>query len=113
MVASLDGNAAAHRELLNRLSRHLRAYYKSRLARLGQNGTDAEDLVQETLMAIHTRRDTYDVAEPLTPWIHAIARYKLIDHLRRLRLSVSDVPLDDAGEILARDDLSAWKVRMI
>lgn len=104
MVASLDGSAAAHRDLLNRLSRHLRAYYKNRLVRLGQSATDAEDLVQETLMAIHTRRHTYDPAEPLTPWIHAIARYKLIDHLRRLKSSMSDVALEDAGEIVARDD---------
>ncbi len=104
MVASLAGSAAAHRELLSRLSRHLRAYYKSRLMRLGRSATDAEDLVQETLMAIHTRRDTYDPAEPLTPWIHAIARYKLIDHLRRVKPAMSDVPLEDAGELLARDD---------
>src|SRR5438309_1245777 len=96
MVAGLGGDAAAHRSLLERLSRHLRGYYKGRLARIGRGATEAEDLVQEALLAIHTQRHTYDPAEPLTPWVHAIARYKLIDHLRRNRASLADVPLDHA-----------------
>src|SRR5712691_6441961 len=104
MVAGLDGDAAAHRSLLERLSRHLRGYYKSRLARVGRSATEAEDLVQEALLAIHTQRHTYDPAELLTPWVHAIARYKLIDHLRQTRASLADVPLEDAEEITARDD---------
>lgn len=104
MAASLAGDPAAHRALLHRLSGHLRAYYKGRLARIGQSATEAEDLVQEALMAIHTRRRTYDPAEPLTPWVHAIARYKLIDHLRRTRASLADVPIENAEEIVAQDD---------
>lgn len=48
---------------------------------------ETEDLTQETLMAIHTRCHTFDPAEPWTPWVHAIARYKLIDHLRRTHAS--------------------------
>ena len=56
-------------------------------------------------MAIHTRRHTYDPAEPLTPWVYAIARYKLIDYLRRTRASQADVPIDDAAEdVMAQDD---------
>jgi RNA polymerase sigma-70 factor (ECF subfamily) len=104
MVAGLAGDAAAHRSLLDRLSRRLRAYYKSRLARIGRSATEAEDLVQEALLAIHTRRHTYDPAEPLTPWVHAIARYKLIDHLRATRASLADLPIDDAGDLMAQDD---------
>lgn len=104
MVAGLDGDAAAHRSLLERLSRHLRGYYKGRLARSGRGATEAEDLVQEALLAIHTQRHTYDPGEPLTPWVHAIARYKLIDHLRRTRASLADVPIDEAADITAQDD---------
>lgn len=37
MAASRKGDAAAHRGLLNRLSRHLRAYYKGKLARIGRS----------------------------------------------------------------------------
>src|SRR5258708_12384208 len=99
MVAGLDGDAAAHRTLLDRLSWGLRAYYKSRLARIGRSATEAEDLVQEALLAIHIQRHTYDPAEPLTPWVHAIARYKLIDHLRRTRSPLPDRPTDEPGAI--------------
>jgi len=104
MVAGLDGDAAAYRALLDRLSRYLRSYYKSKLARIGRGAIEAEDLVQEVLMAIHTRRHTYNPDEPFTPWMHAIARYKLIDHLRRTQGSLADVPLDTAGEVAAHDD---------
>jgi RNA polymerase sigma-70 factor (ECF subfamily) len=104
MLASLDGDAASHRTLLDRLSRRLRAYYKGKLAGIGRDATDAEDLVQEAVLAIHFKRHTYDPAEPLTPWVHAIARYKLIDFLRRGRASNSDVPIDQADMIMAHDD---------
>ncbi len=104
MLDSLDGDAASHRALLDRLSRRLRAYYKSKLARFGRGTTEAEDLVQEAILAIHFKRHTYDPTEPLTPWVHAIARYKLIDFLRRTRASISDVPIEEADAILAHDD---------
>src|SRR5450631_36154 len=89
MRAGLRGDAAAYRALLGRLSASLRAYYKGRLARIGQSATEAEDLTQEALMAIHTRRHTYDPTELLMPWVYAIASYKLIDHLRRTRASLA------------------------
>jgi len=104
MRAGLGGDAAAYRTLLGRLSANLRAYYKGKLARIGRSATEAEDLMQEALMAIHTRRHTYDPAEPLTPWVYSIARYKLIDHLRRTRASMADLPIEDAEEIMAQDD---------
>lgn len=104
MMASLEGDAAAHRTLLDRLSRHLRAYYKGKLTRAGRNAAEAEDLVQEALIAIHTRRHTYNPAEPLTSWVHAIARYKLIDHLRQTRTSLTNVPIENADEVMAQDD---------
>ena len=104
MRASLGGDAIAYRTLLSRLSANLRAYYKGKLSRIGRSAAEAEDLMQEALMSIHTRRHTYDPAEPLTPWVYAIARYKLIDHLRRTRASVADLPIEDAEEIMAQDD---------
>ena len=104
MLASLDGDGASHRALLERLSRRLRAYYKRKLAGIGRDATEAEDLVQEAVLAIHVKRHTYDPAQPLTPWVHAIARYKLIDFLRRNRASFADVPIDEADEVMAHDD---------
>jgi len=104
MLASLEGDSASHRALLDGLSRRLRAYYKGKLARFGRGAVEAEDLVQEAVLAIHLKRHTYDPAEPLTAWVHAIARYKLIDFLRRTRKSISDVPIEEADTIMAHDD---------
>ena len=103
MAASLDGDAASYRTLLDRLSRRLRAYYKGKLARIGRSATEAEDLVQEVLLAVHLKRHTYDTRELFTPWVHTIARYKLIDYLRRTR-SAASVPIDEGAEIMAQDD---------
>lgn len=98
MLASLDGDAAAYRTLLEVLAEHLRRYFARRLAAaLRANG---EDLVQETLLAIHTRRVTYDPSLRFTAWAYAIARYKLIDHLRRQRIRMT-VPLDDYEFLMA------------
>ncbi len=92
MTASLEGDSNAHRSLLTALSGHLRSYYKSRLLRSGRAAEETEDLVQEALIVIHMQRHTYDPEQPLTPWVCAIARYKLIDHLRRTRTTTAHVP---------------------
>ena len=108
MIAGQAGDAAAYRTLLDHLSRHLRGYFKSRLTNYGRSSTDAEDLVQDVIMAIHTRRHTYSPDQLFTPWVHAIARYKLIDHLRRRNTGFADVPLDGMTlEIEAHDDRDA------
>ena len=104
MIAGIGGDGAAHRTLLERLSNQLRAYFKGQLNRIGRGPVDAEDLVQEALMAIHTRRHTYDPSQPLTPWVYAISRYKFLDYLRRTYASMNDVPIDDTREIGSRDD---------
>ena len=80
MLAASGGDGAAYRALLDALARHLRAFLRRRLARMPD---EVEDLVQETLLAIHNQRHTYDPDQPLTAWVHAIARYKLVDMLRR------------------------------
>ena len=104
MMRGLDGDADAHRALLEKLSNQLRGYFKGQLARINHGPVEAEDLVQETLIAIHTRRHTYSPSQPLTPWVYAIARYKFVDYLRRTKASRSDVPMEDVNEITAQDD---------
>jgi RNA polymerase sigma-70 factor, ECF subfamily len=104
MIAGLKGDAPAHRALLTALSGHLRSYYKGRLNRAGHGPEEVEDLVQETLMAVHTKRHTYDPEQLLTPWVYAIARYRLIDYLRQRRPAMTNVPIEDAEELIAHDD---------
>jgi RNA polymerase sigma-70 factor (ECF subfamily) len=73
------GDAASYEKVLHTLSVYLRNFLRRRLFSRHQ---DIEDLVQETLLAIHLKRHTYLPDQPLTAWVYAIARYKLIDHLR-------------------------------
>jgi len=103
MISGLDGDAAAHRTLLETLSSRLRGYFKGQLNRIGRGPVEAEDLVQEALMAIHTRRHTYDSAQPFTPCVYAIARYKFVDYLRREKASMRDLPIEDTKEIATSD----------
>ena len=92
MIGGLSGDSAAHGRLLRALLPLLRRYYRRRM----QGQDDAiEDLVQETLIAVHTRRATYDAARPLTAWVHAIARYKMIDAFRRAGRTVTIEGLED------------------
>lgn len=108
MIAGQAGDAAAYRTLLDHLSRHLRGYYKAKLINYGRSSADAEDLVQDVIIAIHTRRHTYSPDQLFTPWVHAIARYKLIDYLRRRNTGFADIPLDSVAlEIEAHDDRDA------
>ncbi len=100
MLLSLGGDGMAYRELLSKLSVRLRAYYRRRL---GQGCSDAEDLVQETLIAIHARRATFDRTQLFTPWAYAMARYKLVDYLRRSRVRAA-VSMDDCEEFCAMDE---------
>ena len=109
LLRGLDGDAAAYHAFLGELSRHLRGFLRVRLARLPD---DVEDLVQETLLAVHNQRHTYDPSQPLTAWIHAIARYKLVDLLRRRagREQLND-PLDDELAVFAVSDHDAADAR--
>ena len=95
MLGGLDGDARAYRRLLDALATMLRTFFGRRL-----RGAEAqvEDLVQDSLIAIHTRRASYDTGRPFTAWAYAIARYKLVDHFRRTRVTV---PVEDLEDLLA------------
>ncbi|MEI9993036.1 MAG: sigma-70 family RNA polymerase sigma factor [Rhizomicrobium sp.] len=107
MVRSLAGDGAAYAELLRKLQMHLRAYYRRRLG----SAAEAEDLLQETLIAMHTRRATYDPSRPFTAWVHAIARYKLIDFYRRNRRRAED-PLDDPDILFGSQESEAAEAQL-
>jgi RNA polymerase sigma-70 factor (ECF subfamily) len=99
MRAALDGDESAYRALLQALGTSLRASVRARFARLGCGDIEVEDVVQETLLAIHLKRHTWNRDEKLGPWIGAIARNKLIDVLRR-RGRRAEQPLDDVIDTL-------------
>lgn len=77
MQEALDGNQKSYHKLLTNLQGWLTAYYRKRVY-----AADVEDLVQDTLMTLHNKRQTYDPKQPFGPWIAALARYRWIDHLR-------------------------------
>ncbi len=109
LVCGLGGDAAAYHAFLQMLSAHLRGFLRVRLTRLPD---EVEDLVQETLLAVHNQRHTYDPDQPLTAWVHAIARYKLIDLLRRREgRDALHEPLDEEAAIFARSDTEAADAR--
>ncbi|TWO71756.1 sigma-70 family RNA polymerase sigma factor [Caenimonas sedimenti] len=109
LLAALEGDARAYRTFLSALGAHLRAYFRKRLFDLPD---DVEDLVQETLLSIHTHRHTYRTELPLTAWVHTIARYRLVDLLRaRSRREALHDPLDDGAAFFASADLDALEAR--
>lgn len=108
-LAGLDGDAVAYRRFLDRLSALLRGYFRRRLQQLPD---EVEDLVQETLMAVHAQRQSYRRGEPLTAWVHAVARYKLVDLWRRReRHEALNEPLDDELAVFATSDQEAGDSR--
>lgn len=98
MRAAQGGDAEAYRALLTALRPWLVAYFRRRL-----QSPDTEDLVQITLISVHEKRHTYDPGAPFMPWIAAVARHKLIDHVRRhgryvhVELDEHNEPVDEAG----------------
>jgi RNA polymerase sigma-70 factor (ECF subfamily) len=99
MRAAIDGDRTAYRRLLEALTPVLRASARRGFVRGGLGADEAEDVVQETLLAIHLKRHTWDRTQPLMPWVVTIARNKLIDALRR-RGRRGEVPVEDFAEIL-------------
>ncbi len=109
LLQGLAGETKAYQTFLEATGAHLRAFYRRRLASLPD---EIEDLVQETLLALHNQRHTYQTDRPLTAWVHAIARYKLIDLLRaRGSHEALNEPLEDELQVFAASDTDASDAR--
>jgi RNA polymerase sigma-70 factor (ECF subfamily) len=78
MRQSLNGDKRAYAELLQETSRFLRPFLAKRLSFTNE----VDDLLQEILLSIHKARHTYDGNRPYRPWVYAIAKFRLQDHLR-------------------------------
>lgn len=103
MLRARRGDQVASRQLLSALAVMLRRYFARRV----EGAADVEDLVQDCLIAIHTRGVTYDPGQPFSGWAYAVARHKLIDFWRRRQRRIQ-VPLDDVADWLSSpEDLAA------
>jgi RNA polymerase sigma-70 factor (ECF subfamily) len=106
MALSQTGDREAYGVLLTACQRWLRSYYSRRIA-----PSHLDDLVQETLIALHTKRASWDSSRPFLPWLAAIARYRWVDHLRRLyradehELREELIGTDDEPAVAARISL--------
>jgi RNA polymerase sigma-70 factor (ECF subfamily) len=96
--AALDGDEAAYADFLRAVAKLVRVVARRKLGSGG--GDEPEDIVQETLLAIHLKRHTWREDAPVMPWVYAIARYKIIDAYRRRGRRI-EVSIDDFAETLA------------
>jgi len=101
MAVAQSGNAAVYHRLLTEVADWLSRYYASRLP-----PAMIEDAVQDTLLAVHVKRHTYDPSRPFGPWLAAIARHKWIDRLRAMKSAptetlTEDIPVLDHEEAVS------------
>lgn len=101
MTAAQRGDAIAYERLLSELIPLLRSFVR---ARLREDSAAVEDVVQNVLLAVHRARHTYRSERRFGPWIGAVARNAVIDHLRsRGRRRQRELSLDDAAEPAAAE----------
>lgn len=109
MNAADAGDERAYREFLSQSGRLVNEFVRRRV----RNGSvDPADIVQETLLAIHLKRHTRRRDVPVTPWLYAIARYKLIDALRQ-RGRRMETGIDAVAEVAAEPQREELRDREI
>lgn len=82
LLRSLAGDQTAHGSFLREAAAMLPPFFR---AHLPEGAGDVEELVQDTLLALHTRRKSYDLRYPPSAWVFAIARYRLMESQRRAK----------------------------
>ena len=114
MIASQKGDKQSYCVLLTEVQLWLERYFSRRCP-----PHQIDDLVQEVLMAVHKKRDTFDPTRAFLPWLAAIARYRWIDHLRKVyrnaedELGDFDAPEDsDEESVIARLSLERMFVQI-
>lgn len=79
MERAQRGDREAYGALLMDITPALASFLRQRIV----DPHEREDVVQDTLMALHRARHTYDPSRPFEPWLFSIARHVLVDHFRR------------------------------
>ncbi|TCR90030.1 sigma-70 family RNA polymerase sigma factor [Rhizobium sp. BK376] len=103
MRAAMAGDTQAYSRFLSAVTPHLRSMARRRCDQFGAPMSEAEDVVQEVLLAVHLKRGTWDPGRPIGPWLSTIVRNKLIDSLRRRGRHVN-VPIEDVVNILEAEE---------
>ena len=98
MAASQKGDKSAYNVLLSEAGLWLERYFRRRVP-----PHQLDDLVQDVLLAVHNKRSTWDSTRPFMPWLAAIARYRWVDHLRKVYKHESDL-LEDNDAIEESDE---------
>ncbi|ONG51093.1 RNA polymerase subunit sigma [Pseudoroseomonas deserti] len=111
MRAARAGDAAAYRRFLLGVAPYLRALARRSCQRAGLPREEAEDVVQDVLLAIHLKRHSWDAARPIGPWLAAITRNRLIDGFRRRGARPPEVSLALVAETLAAGEGEAADAR--
>ena len=93
MAAAQDGDKAATNVLLSEAGLWLERYFRKRIP-----PHSIDDLVQDVLIAFYTKRATWDPSRPFLPWLDAIARYRWVDHLRKVYKHESQELMDDGNK---------------
>ena len=92
-----DGDRVAYRRLLEDIT----PYVRSLAARHRATSAEAEDIVQDILLTLHTVRHAYDPGRPFGPWLLAIARRRIADRLRRHgRIAAAETALGPEHETI-------------
>lgn len=104
MVLAQRGDRQAYATLLTECQHWLRSYYSRRIA-----PSQLDDLVQDTLLALHNKLATWDSSRAFLPWLAAIARYRWVDHLRKVYRG-NECELDE--EFIGQDDEPAIAARI-
>ena len=82
MQAALNGDTGKYQDFLKEAVHPIRA----QIARVMPFGisADRDDIVQDVLFAIHQKKQTWRMDQPILPWIRAITKYRTIDYLHRI-----------------------------
>jgi RNA polymerase sigma factor (sigma-70 family) len=99
-----DGDGAAFARFLHAVTPTLRTVIRRRGDGLPPD--QHEDILQEVLLAIHLKRQTWRRDAPVRPWLYALARYKVVDAFRRRGASVN-LPIEDFADVLPEEDGAA------
>ena len=90
-----DGDMHAFRYLIRqheRLVLHM-------VGRVVRNEAEREELCQDVFMRVYNSLGTFSFQSKLSTWIATIAYRHALNHLRRMKVKMADLPADDSAAV--------------